>query len=209
MLTLATALSSLLCRDFHRTADTLMGRFIALEEATTSENWEEATELKAVPMPQQGLTSDAERQRTAHIQIRRVTLQSALATLQRQTPGPWGVGRGVAGHSPPPAAQATGPARRSLVADEMAVPQADPATVSRAGRSPTQLLPGISAGVSAPGDDGDAAAPFVVRRPWRRGSRGGSLRSSSQGSPDSVGSSQPPPAPRDGRRGSSQEGIGS
>ena len=87
MLTLVTALDSLLCGDLHRTADILMGRFKALEEATTSGSWEVAAELEAVPRTQQGLTSDAERQRAANIQIRRVKLQTALATLQRQAPG--------------------------------------------------------------------------------------------------------------------------
>ena len=37
MLTLVTAIDSLLCGDLHRTADILMGRFKALEEATTSQ----------------------------------------------------------------------------------------------------------------------------------------------------------------------------
>ena len=86
MLTLVTALDSLLCGDLHRTADILMGRFKALEEATTSGSWEVAAELEAVPKTQQGQTN-AERQRAANIQIRRVKLQTALATLQRQAPG--------------------------------------------------------------------------------------------------------------------------
>ena len=87
MLTLASSLDAILCGDLHRAADILMGCFKALEQATTSGSWELAAELEVLPRQQQGLTSEAERQRAANIQIRRVKLQSALATLQRQTPG--------------------------------------------------------------------------------------------------------------------------
>ena len=87
MLTLVTALDLLLCGDLHCTADILLGRFKTLEEATTSGSWKVAAEFEAVPKTQQGLTSDAERQRAANIQIRRVKLQPPLAALQRQAPG--------------------------------------------------------------------------------------------------------------------------
>ena len=92
MLTLASSLDAILCGDFHRAADILIGRFKSLEEATTSGSWELAAELEVLPRQQQGLTSEAERQRAANIQIRRVKLQSALATLQRHALGISGVG---------------------------------------------------------------------------------------------------------------------
>ena len=86
-LTLASSLDAILCGDLHRAADISMGRFEALEEAVTSGSWDLAAELEVLPHQLQGLSSKAERQRAANIQIRRVKLQSALATLQRQSPG--------------------------------------------------------------------------------------------------------------------------
>ena len=64
-----------------------MGRFKALEEATTFGSRDLEAKLEVLPRQQQGLASEAERQRAANVQIRRVKLQSALATLQRQAPG--------------------------------------------------------------------------------------------------------------------------
>ena len=99
---MASSLDAILCGDLHRAAGILMGRFKALEEATTSGSWELAAELDVLPRRQQGLTSKAERQRAANTQIRRVKLQSALATLHRRAPGIYGVERGGAGDSPSP-----------------------------------------------------------------------------------------------------------
>ena len=86
MLSSASSLDAILCGDLHRAADILTGRFKALKEATTSGSWKLTAELEVLPRQKQGLTSEADRQRAANIQIRRVKLQSALATLQRQLP---------------------------------------------------------------------------------------------------------------------------
>ena len=86
MKTLVEAIDALLEGSLDRVGDVLMGRYKALEDAATTGSWEVAQEYEAVAQRDDGLVSDAERQRAVALQLRRVRLQAALRTVRGQGP---------------------------------------------------------------------------------------------------------------------------
>ena len=82
MKTLVEGIDALLEGSLDRVGDVLMGRYKALEDASTSGSWAVAREFEAVPQVDDGLVTDAERQRAVALQLRRVRLQTALRSVR-------------------------------------------------------------------------------------------------------------------------------
>ena len=82
MVTLVEAIDALLEGSLDRVGDVLMGRYKALEDASTTGSWAVAREFEAVAERDDGLVTDAERQRAVSLQLRRVRLQTALRTVR-------------------------------------------------------------------------------------------------------------------------------
>ena len=80
--TLVEAIDELLGGSLNLVGDVLMGRYKSLEDAATTGSWAVAREFEAAPQRDDGLVTDAERQRAVALQIRRVRLQTALRTVR-------------------------------------------------------------------------------------------------------------------------------